>query len=132
MPSHESGQLSWRCHNISRFLANSHPDCHPTVTDVLKRLLPTRPAAYRVGSGAAHSQPWVLDDDEAFNPQTNRLTWSLDPAALAGSADLGITACALTLDAFGALLGADPSGERLHAHEREQAMSIRVRPLLQA
>ncbi len=102
------------------------------VTDVLGALLPTRPGAYRVGSGAAHSQPWVLDDDEAFNPQTNRLTWALDPVALAGSGDLGIAACVVILDAFAALLGADPSEERLHAHEREQAMSRLVVPLAHA
>lgn len=91
------------------------------ITAILKALAPSRPAAYRVGSGAAHSQPWVLDDEDAFDIRTNRLNWTFDPIALAGSVDLAILAATLMLDAFAALLGADASEERVHAQEREQA-----------
>lgn len=91
------------------------------ITAILNTLAPSRPAAYRVGSGAAHSQPWVLDDDEAFDTRTNRLNWTFDPVALAGSVDLAILAAELTLDAFASLLGADASEERTRAQEREQA-----------
>ena len=92
---------------------------------------PTKPAAYRVGSGAVHSQPWVLDDDAAFDPMTRHLEWRFDPAALAGSVDLAITASVLTLEAFAAMLGQDPSRERVEAKRREGAVSKLVLPLLQ-
>lgn len=91
------------------------------ITAILNTLAPSRPGAYRVGSGAAHSQPWVLDDDEAFDIRTNRFNWTFDPVALAGSVDLAILAAALTLEAFASLLGADASEERIRAQEREQA-----------
>lgn len=41
--------------------------CTPNATALLRELLPDRPGAYRVGSGALHSQPWVLDDEDAFD-----------------------------------------------------------------
>jgi len=104
---------------------------HPSITALLKILLPTKPAAYRVGSGAVHSQPWVLDDDAAFDPMTRHLEWRFDPAALAGSVDLAITASVLTLEAFAAMLGQDPSRERVEAKRREGAVSKLVLPLLQ-
>lgn len=121
------GQLS----GVSwRDAGGGEAQAHPSVTGLLKTLLPTKPAAYRVGSGAVHSQPWVLDDDDAFDPMTRRLEWHFDPAALAGSVDLAITASVVALEAFAAMLGQDPSRERIEAKHREQAVSKLVMPLL--
>jgi hypothetical protein len=98
----------------------------PNVTALLKTLLPSRPSAYRVGSGAAHSQPWVLDDGDAFNLETQRFNWRLDPLALVGSVDLAISASVLAMEAFAAMLGQDPRQERAKAQRRERAVSLLV------
>jgi hypothetical protein len=104
--------------------------CRPNVTGLLKDLLPSKPAAYRIGSGAVHSQPWVLDDDDAFDPSSRRLRWSFDPAALAGSVDLAVSASVLTIETFAAMLGHDPDKERTAARRRERRVSSLVPPLL--
>ena len=90
----------------------------PNITRHLKLLLPTKPAAYRVGSGAVHSQPWVLDDDDAFDLRSRRLEWRFDATALASSLDLAITASALSLEAFASMLGQDASSLSLEANRR--------------
>jgi hypothetical protein len=104
--------------------------CQPNVTGLLRTLMPAKPAAYRVGSGAVHSQPWVLDDDEAFDFESRQLKWKFDPAALAGSVDLAVAASMLTIEAFAAMLGHDPSPERSHARHREREVSKLAVPLV--
>jgi hypothetical protein len=105
-------------------------NCQPNVTGLLRTLLPSKPAAYRIGSGAVHSQPWVLDDDDAFDPTSRRLMWNFDPAALAGSVDLAVMASVLTIETFAAMLGHDPAAERAQARSRERKVSRLVLPLL--
>jgi hypothetical protein len=105
-------------------------DCQPNVTGLLRTLLPSKPAAYRIGSGAVHSQPWVLDDEDAFDPASRRLTWNFDPAALAASVDLALAASVLTIETFAAMLGQDPTAERAQARSRERKASRLVLPLL--
>lgn len=95
----------------------------PVVSVLLRDLLPSKPAAYRISSGAVHSQPWALDDDQAFDPLALRLWWPLDPAGLASSVDLGISASALVIATFAAMLGHDHSRQQIEAQRREQAVS---------
>ena len=102
---------------------NLQTDCYPNITRLLKTLLPSKPAAYRIGSGAVHSQPWVLETDDAWDAARRHLQWAFDPAAFAGSVDLAVTASTLTMDAFAAMLGQDSSVERDRARRREQAVS---------
>lgn len=117
--------LGVRWHGDQERVASS-----PNISALLRDLLPHKPAAYRVGSGATHSQPWVLDDDSAFDEAARRLQWRFDPAALAGSVDLAITAASLTIEAFAGMLGQDPRGEQIEAQRREEAVSRLVLPLL--
>lgn len=102
----------------------------PNMTALLRSLFPTRPGAYRVGSGALHSQPWVLDDEDAYDPATRRLEWRLDPSALAGSVDLAIAASALALDVFASMLGQDARPEHREAQRREEAVARLAAELL--
>ena len=102
------------------------------MTRVVKALFPTKPAAYRVGSGTVHAQPWVLDDDDAFDPATRRLKWTFDPAALAGAVDLAIAASVVTLETFAAMLGQDVTSGKFAARRREQSVLELVRPLLKS
>lgn len=95
----------------------------PNVSALLRDLVPDKPAAYRIGSGALHSQPWVLDDESAYDMATRRLNWQLDPAALSGSVDLAITASKLVLNVFATMLGCDPSKELIEAQRREEAVA---------
>lgn len=104
--------------------------CSPNITVLLRQLLPSKPAAYRVGSGAVHSQPWVLDDDLVFDRERRLLNWTFDPAALAGSVDLAVTASILVLEVFSTMLGADSVAERAAARSRERQVSARVAALL--
>ena len=102
----------------------------PAMTRLVKALFPTKPAAYRVGSGAVHAQPWVLDDDDAFDPATRRFKWTFDPAAFGGSVDLAIAASVVTLETFAAMLGQDVTPEKFAATRREQSVSKLVWPHL--
>lgn len=113
----ELSELAWR--------EGSHDaaQTNPRVTALLRELLPSKPAAYRMGSGATHSQPWALEDDNAFDPRTRRLAWRLDPSALAASVDLAIAASILTLEPFAAMLGQDTRDERTESRRREQAVA---------
>lgn len=95
----------------------------PVVSTLLRHLLPSKPAAYRFSSGAVHSQPWVLDDHQAFDPGAQPVQWRLDPAGLASSVDLGISASALVITSFAAVLGQDAASQQLEARRREQAVS---------
>jgi hypothetical protein len=102
----------------------------PVITTLLRDLMPDRPGAYRFGSGAAHGQPWVLDDDAAFDLASRRLDWRLDPAGLAGSVDLAISASTTVIRLFAAMLGQDASAEVDSGRRREQAVAALVWPLL--
>ena len=102
----------------------------PNMTALLRELLPSRPGAYRVGTGALHSQPWVLDDVDAFDPAARRLEWRLDPTAFAASVDLAIAASVLAIDVFAAMLGQDSRSERAEAQGREEAVSHLAAELL--
>jgi len=95
----------------------------PVISTLLRQLIPDKPAAYRVSSGVVHSQPWVLDDEDAFHPPSRELRWPLDPVALAGSVDLGITASILVINDFAAVLGQDAQPQQREADRREQAVS---------
>ncbi len=97
--------------------------CSPNVTALLRELLPGKPGAYRVGSGAVHSQSWVLDDADAFDPRTRRLDVEFDPAGLASSVDLAIQASVICIKVFAKLLGHDSQREITNARRREQATS---------
>lgn len=100
------------------------------ITGMLRTLLPSKPAAYRVASGVVHSQSWVLEDDAAFDAATRSLNWRPDPAALAGSLDLAISASLLAIETFALMLGQDAHREWIEAQRREQAASRLVWRLL--
>lgn len=96
----------------------------PNVTALLKKRLPSRPSAYRVGSGAAHSQPWVLDADEVIDLQTPILHCPFDALALVGSVDLAINASILVLETFAPMMGQDAGHQRTKAQQRERAVVL--------
>lgn len=105
-------------------------DASLNITKLLNELLPQKPGAYRVGSAAVHGQPWVLDDDDAFDPSTGALNWPFDAATLASSLDLAISGSVLAIESFAAMLGQDPKREVIEAHRREQAASRLAMTLL--
>ena len=119
-----------RLHSVSWADSPDQEQEAPNVTRLLKQLLPKRPSAYNVGSGAVHSQPWVLDVDGAFDPQTRTLNCPFDPFALARSVDLAISASILAMETFAEMFGQDPSHERTKAQRREMAVSLLAQSLL--
>jgi len=102
----------------------------PNITALCRVLLPSHPAAYQVGSGAAHGQSWVISSDDTFDLATGRVNVPFDAASLAGAVDLAIASSVAVLDSFAAMLGQDSADEHGRARIREQAVSQLVRPLL--
>lgn len=91
------------------------------VTDLMSRYLPGVPGWYLIGSGAAHSLPWSLQDAVADPTDAAKLVVSPSPLEAAAGAEAALDSAALFTQTYAHYFGHDPEAE-MRAHRQRRGM----------
>lgn len=95
------------------------------VTDLMSQYLPGVPGWYLIGSGAAHSLPWSLQDAVADPTDAAKLVVSPSPLEAAAGAEAALDSAALLTQTYAHYFGHDPKAE-MRAHRQRRGMIDRL------